>query len=370
MVGNYSDKNTSRGSGSCRGEFSVTNFVEFYQKSNFNNTGTHFEWMDEEEYYIWHDQRKGPQKRPVAAALWAKWKATPGIKQRHDGEMMEDGTRALRLHCPLYDFTEAGVAAKHGHKSEGVTSKRNVKAADFQTASGDVASASRVGFETTFLGGAMGCSLGDQMAETPAGALARGFRFDSVAGASPRVDSGGSPDTENKNDKATDLDDYDLQLAMRQSHAKKVVEILIQKGKDMLKNVSQRNNADSADRVVAIMKSRYSFLQMWASATCEQWEVEIQEMKDTTSNKLLPFPRCVECMHSSKLLRHFELLGAGGKSNVDLKMANKEIDDLIVLHNKIVESVVAADKALTEQESQQELTKKRALEAEQKKTQA
>ena len=79
MVLAFSAKSKITGRGVPRPDFDCVQYKEFRTRNNFANHGTHFEWMEESEYYIWHDNRKGEEKRKAAGLNWESWLRNPKI---------------------------------------------------------------------------------------------------------------------------------------------------------------------------------------------------------------------------------------------------------------------------------------------------
>ena len=70
--------------------------------------GVHAEWMEQEEYVIWARDTKG-KDRAWATRKWKEWFAMPKVQRVNDGEVQPDGSRALRMLCPLRDYVDSQV---------------------------------------------------------------------------------------------------------------------------------------------------------------------------------------------------------------------------------------------------------------------
>ena len=70
MVAQFASTSESSGSGSGvhRPDFDAVGYEVIHSKRKFASHGTHHEWMEENEFYLWHDMRKGVEKRNSAMA--------------------------------------------------------------------------------------------------------------------------------------------------------------------------------------------------------------------------------------------------------------------------------------------------------------
>ena len=98
MVADYQRECEQMGTnnrGMCRPAFEVARWHRAFKAERKNAEGVRCEWMEFEEWVGWHMDRKR-KGREAAIKIWNKWLQDPKVKRRCDGEMLADGTKALR----------------------------------------------------------------------------------------------------------------------------------------------------------------------------------------------------------------------------------------------------------------------------------
>ena len=177
---------------------------------------------------------------------------------------------------------------------------------------------------------------------------------------------GGDPGAE------TQLEDYDLEIALLTEKAKDNLDALVEAGTGLLEDTAElaATLTDIADdRLATIFKIRRTFLSSWLeTGSAAMWSAS-QSFRNRAADKdtPAPFSKSRDCLPVATLRQTLGSLGSSGTTDADLKSANAEASQLMALHSKIVDSVRSAAQAMTQAVAQKEAETKKAAEAAEKK---
>jgi hypothetical protein len=262
--------------------------------------------------------------------------------RRNDGDPDEHGNPGLRLHVPLYDYTETTRVMEHGHEVQQSEKQKKNPTEDYVAETLALhQEAEWASFENKAFGYLGGAGVDSAMASAPSNAAT--FSKEGSVGSGTPVKRGrpgdASADSEVKK-KVRVLDNYELGLAKMQQAGTANLQKVISDIKDATASLKDSKvldaTFDSSDRLRTLLKCRADFMDEWSKAK-EIFETHKQSL--VGSDKMAPFQKATSVLHADDFQEFLRTLGADGETDADLKEATAQMQEMTKLLARIPESV-------------------------------